>query len=81
MFGFPNIIMYILNIASTIKKMSFNELTGFYYHCFKKIVNELRDFIFQNYYTRMGFDKETKKLLFDETLEKKKTYRGLQVNQ
>ena len=81
MFGFPNIIMYILNIASTIKKMSLYELTDFYYHCFKKIVNELRDFIFQNYYKRIGFDKETKKLLFDETLEKKKTYRGLQVNQ
>ena len=32
--------MYILNIASAIKKMTFNEL---------------RDFIFENYYKRIGF--------------------------
>ena len=35
--------MYILNIASAIKKMS---------------VNETRDFIFENYYERIGFSKE-----------------------
>ena len=35
--------MYILNIASTVKKMS---------------VNEIRDFIFENYYKRIGFSKE-----------------------
>ena len=34
--------MYILNIASTIKKMS---------------VKELRDFIFENYYKEIGFVK------------------------
>ena len=36
-------IMHILNIASTIKKMS---------------VNELRDFIFENYYKQIGCGKE-----------------------
>ena len=35
--------MYILNIANAIKKMS---------------VNELRDFIFENYYRQIGFSKE-----------------------
>ena len=35
--------MYILNIASTIKKMT---------------VNELRNFIFKNYYKRIIFSKE-----------------------
>ena len=35
--------MYILNIASAIKKME---------------VNELGDFIFENYYRRIGFVKE-----------------------
>ena len=35
--------MYILNIASSIKKMS---------------VNEIRDFIFENYYKRNGFSKK-----------------------
>ena len=35
--------MYILNIASAIKKMS---------------VNEIRDFIFENHYKRIGFYKE-----------------------
>ena len=35
--------MYILNITSALKKMS---------------VNELRDFIFENYYKRIGFVKE-----------------------
>ena len=35
--------MYILNIANAIKKMS---------------VNELRGFIFENYYRQIGFSKE-----------------------
>ena len=35
--------MYILNIASAIKKMS---------------VKEIRDSIFENYYKRIGFSKE-----------------------
>ena len=35
--------MYILNIASAIKKMT---------------VNEIRDFIFESYYKRIGFSKE-----------------------
>ena len=35
--------MYILNIASAIKKMR---------------VNESRDFIFENYYKQIGFVKE-----------------------
>ena len=35
--------MYILNIASAINKMA---------------VNEIRDFIFENYYRRIGFSKE-----------------------
>ena len=35
--------MYILNIAKAPKKMS---------------VNEIRDFIFENYYKRIGFSKE-----------------------
>ena len=36
--------MYILNVVSAIKKMT---------------VNELRDFIFENYYKRIGFVKES----------------------
>ena len=35
--------MYTLNIAKDIKKMS---------------VNEIRDFIFENHYKRIGFSKE-----------------------
>ena len=35
--------MYILNIAKAMRKMS---------------VNEIRDFIFKNYYKRIGFSKE-----------------------
>ena len=35
--------MYILNIVGALKKMS---------------VNEIRDFIFENYYNRVGFSKE-----------------------
>ena len=37
------IMMYILNIAKAIQKMS---------------VNETKDFIFENYYKRIGFSKE-----------------------
>ena len=46
--------VYKLNIGRTIKRMSFNEL---------------RDFIFENYYKRIGFVK--KKLFFNETFKKK----------
>ena len=35
--------MYILNIARAIKKMS---------------ITEIRDFVFENYYQRIGFSKE-----------------------
>ena len=42
-FCFPNIIIYILDVASAIKKI---------------LVNELRYFIFEKYYTRAGFVKE-----------------------
>ena len=35
--------MNVLNIASAIKKMS---------------INEMRDFIFESYYKRIGFSKE-----------------------
>ena len=47
--------MYILNITKAIKKMS---------------INEIKYFIFGNYYKRIGFSKETK-LLFNEMLLKK----------
>ena len=46
--------MYILNIASSIKKMSFNEI---------------RESIFTNYYKRIEFSKN-KQLLFKEISEK-----------
>ena len=42
-FCFSNIIMYILNIANDIKKMS---------------INGLRNFIFENYYRQIRFSKE-----------------------
>ena len=42
-FCFPNIIMFILNIASAIRKIA---------------VNELRDSIFENYYKQIGFSEE-----------------------
>ena len=35
--------MYILNVATAIKNMS---------------VNEIRDFIFENYYKQIGFSEE-----------------------
>ena len=44
LFCFTNITMHILNIASAIKKMT---------------VHELRNFIFENYYKRNGFVKES----------------------
>ena len=47
--------MFNLNIASAIKKMP---------------VNKLRDFIFENFYKRIGFVKK-KNLLLNETFEKK----------
>ena len=37
--------MYILNIATAMKKMSFNEI---------------RDFVFENFYKRIGFSKENR---------------------
>ena len=37
--------MYILNIAKAIKEMS---------------INEIKDFVFKNYYERIGFPKEKK---------------------
>ena len=40
---FPNRIMYILNIASAIRKMT---------------INELRDLIFENYYRGIEFSEE-----------------------
>ena len=41
---FLYIIIYILNIAKVIKKTS---------------INEIKDFIFENYYKRIGFSKES----------------------
>ena len=55
--------MYILNIASSIKKMS---------------VNEIRDFIFENYYKRNGFSK--KNSYYTMKHQKKKIYNYLQLN-
>ena len=45
--------MYILNISKAIKKMS---------------INEIKDFIFENYYKRIGFSKESS----NETFAKKR---------
>ena len=44
--------MYILNIPSAIKKMS---------------VNEIRDFIFENYYKRIVFSNENRYSLMKKT--------------
>ena len=41
--SFPNIEMYILNIISAIKQIT---------------VKELKDFIFENSYEKMGFSRE-----------------------
>ena len=49
--------MYILNIASTIKKIT---------------VNELRDFIFENYYKRIGFVTEINYYSMKQLKKKKK---------
>ena len=48
--------MDIVNIASAIKKLT---------------IKELRDFIFENYYKRIGFSEKKKQLLFNEASEKK----------
>ena len=53
--------MYILNIAKAIKKMSVNEIREFIFENYYKR-------IFENYYKRIGFSKESGY----ETLEKKK---------
>ena len=47
--------MHILNIAKAIKKMS---------------INEIRDFIFENYYKRIGFSKENSYYLLNRLKEK-----------
>ena len=61
--------MYILNIFRAIKKMS---------------VNEIRDFIFENYYKRIGFSKEncyySMKHLKKKEKKKKEIYCCLQTN-
>ena len=52
-------MIHTLNITKAIKKMS---------------VNEIRDFIFENYYKRIGFSKRNSHYSmkrFNETLEKK----------
>ena len=54
-FYFPRIIMYILNIANTIKKMT---------------VKKFRDFVFENYHQRIEFAKENV-LFFNATSEEK----------
>ena len=51
--------MYILNIANAIKKMT---------------VNKVRDFIFENYYKRIGFSKKSS--YYSLTHQKKKIYRS-----
>ena len=56
--------MYILNITSAIKKMS---------------VNEPRDFIFENYYKRIGFFKE-KSYYSMKPLQKKVVVACSQIN-
>ena len=55
--------MHILNFANAIKMMS---------------VNEIRDFIFENYYKRIGFSKENSYDLMKH--QKKKIYNCLQLN-
>ena len=50
--------MYILNTFKAIKKMS---------------INEIRDFIFEIYYTRIGFSKESSYYLM-KRLKKKKRF-------
>ena len=55
--------MYILNIARAIKMMS---------------VNAIRDFIFENYYKRIGFSKENS--YYSMKHQKKRIYIFLQLN-
>ena len=55
--------MYTLNIIKAIKKMS---------------VNDIRDFIFENYYKRIGFLRKT--VIIQRNLEKEKIYCCLQTN-
>ena len=50
--------MYILNIARDVKKMS---------------LNEIRDFIFENYYKQIGFSEENSYHLM-KRLKKKKRF-------
>ena len=56
--------MYILNIKRAIKKI---------------YVNEIRDFIFENYHKRMGFSKENSYYSM-KLLKKKKISCCLQTN-
>ena len=62
-FVFLYTIIYILNIASAMKKMS---------------VNEIRDFIFENYYEQIGFSKENCCYLMKNDLSSKMTYHQAQ---
>ena len=55
--------MYILNITSSIRKMT---------------VNELWDFILENYYRQIGFSKENSH--YSMKHKKKKIYNFLQLN-
>ena len=57
--------MYILNIASAIKKMP---------------ANETREFIFKNYYQRIGFSKENSYYSMKHLKKKKKICCCLQLN-
>ena len=50
--------MYILNIASLLKKMT---------------VNELKDFVFENYYRQIGFSKENSYYLMKHRKKKRST--------
>ena len=54
--------MYILNIVSAIIKMS---------------VNKIKDFIFENYFKRIGFSKENS---YYSMKNQKKRSTGLQLN-
>ena len=56
--------MYILNIVKAIKKMSINEIKGF---------------IFENHYKRIGFSKENGD--YSMKIFKEKDYCCLQTNQ
>ena len=51
--------MYILNISKAIKKMS---------------INEIKDFIFENYYKRIGFSKESSYCLMKRLQKKENCY-------